>query len=199
MGRIESGFTGAPYGDPGFRGDGSGFSNEDEVVNRIVRDYLLSTIGENYEERILERMVELCIISVAELGNFQFSAENLKRHPRSKALYLIDEKYNSADDLVYLSVLVPRTQTSPHYHNPPISEIYHPLEGELHLRSRPLQSQFVEDEVIQKGRVRIVYPREAHQAETKDQFALTAIQMKGTRGIPSDRLHVRLADINSNT
>lgn len=152
---------------------------EDPVVQGIIRDFLVATVGEGYEEDILQRMLEKEIIKEEEVYRFRFSPDYITSHPGSSAFYLIDEIYNLKRNLVYLSVLFPNKKTSRHRHKPPIREIYFPLEGKLLLNR----------EVLPRNGRRVVEPMVIHRARTNDQFALTAIEMTEVWGIPRDQLH----------
>lgn len=164
---------------------------EDPVVKRIISNYLVATVGEGYEEKILEKMAQRGIIDKLELGHFRFSAEEVTQHPQSSAYYLIDERRTTEGDLIYLSVIPPNKTSSRHLHRPPVREIYYPFEGEVFL-NRFSGETLVSQELLPRNGLRVVESMEVHQAQTNNNFALTAIKMTGVRGIPHDKLHERL-------
>lgn len=99
------------------------------------------------------------------------------RHRNSDALYFID--YYEGNNRILVSRLPPHSHSSRHYHNPPITEYYWLLKGELYLGEKPVTPVGL-----------VIYPDQIHQIETREEAALLLILMENARLVPQDRQHI---------
>ncbi|MDP3998545.1 MAG: hypothetical protein Q8P89_02925 [bacterium] len=100
-----------------------------------------------------------------------------KGHENSQAVYLAD--YYNGSDRILVSFLRPNSQSSRHYHSPPITEFYWLLAGEAK----------VGEKLIPKGGF-VINPEEVHQVTTEGNGALLLISMTNAGLVPEDKQHI---------
>lgn len=133
-------------------------------------------LGETYQEELLEVLEKRGLAPDEHLPQLLLPPQ---RHERSHARYLYD--FYKGNDRVLISILGPEKKTSRHYHRKPIVEDYEILRGELYLNGTLIPSCGL-----------IVPSRFVHQAETRDQYALTLIVMKNAKLVRESEQHTRL-------
>lgn len=98
-------------------------------------------------------------------------------HENSQAVYIID--CYKGNDRILVSSLRPNSQSSRHYHTPPITEIYWLLAGEAQVGERLIHERGF-----------VINPGEVHQVTTQENGALLLILMKNAALVPEKKQHL---------
>lgn len=163
-------------------GDEIGLSTKDKVRQKPVVGYLTAELGNDPEGIILTLLRDVGLVDEEKVPTIHIPP---LPHRGSEALYLAEYYYGN--DKVFVSFLLPYSETSSHFHEDPMFEWYFPISGGLYLRN----SSHDNDEgklVVMRGTR--VGPYFNHQAVTKEQTAITLIVLRNALLVPESRHHI---------
>lgn len=156
-------------------------SGIDERRSWLYDNVLKRILGETYQEELIELFRQRGFITDGCLPSLCLPAD---RHEGSNARYLFD--FYHRDDRILVPIMGPWKKTTQHFHRSPIIETYEILKGKLYLSLNGSSSILIPPEGL------TVSAGDVHQAETRDQYALTLIVMKNAKLVPHDQQHIHI-------
>lgn len=162
--------------------DQSGANEELLAKQEAAIAYLESEFGVEYPTFFLTLLRQVGLVDETSLPTIHVPP---LPHRGSDALYLAEYYYGN--DMVFLSVLPPHSETSSHHHEDPMYEEYHPLSGAGYLRN----SHHKDDggKLVPMSGER-VGPFLEHQLVTRGEGAIMLILLRNARLVSRDRHHI---------
>lgn len=161
------------------------------VRQKAAIAYLESEFGVEYPTFFLSLLTELGFVDEMSLPTIHVPP---LPHRGSDALYLAE--YSHKDDMVFLSILLPHSKTSFHYHEDPMYEEYHPISGSGYLRNTRQKGDG--GRLIPMSEER-VGPFLEHQVVTREESAVMLILLRNARLVSRDRHHIYSGNSSTQT